>query len=103
MQVVVGALLYYNRVVNNKLLVILIAIVAQQAESTKQTAAAIDQLLDHVATHPKNGITYQASDMVLAAYSNTGLTTVPRLEAAQGPIYFYLKTRQHPSGTVPSS
>ena len=45
---------------------------AQQASATEQTTAAIDQLLDHVAKYPNDGITYRASDMVLAAHSDTG-------------------------------
>ena len=48
------------------------AIGAQQASATEQTAAATDQLLDHVATYPNYGITYRASDMVLVAHSDAG-------------------------------
>ena len=67
-QAIIGALLYYTRVVDNKLLVGLSTIGAQQAASTEQTKAAINQLLDHVATYPNNGITFWASGMVLAAH-----------------------------------
>ena len=51
-----GALLYVGRAVNNKLLVALSAIVSQQAAATEDTAAAIEQLLDYVATYPNDGI-----------------------------------------------
>ena len=68
-QAIVGALFYYARSVHNRLLVGLSAIGSQQASATEQTATAIDQLLDHVATYPNNGITYRASDMILAAHS----------------------------------
>ena len=57
-QDIVGALLYYAWAVHNRLLVGLSAIVAQQVSATEQTAAAIDQILDHVATYPNDGITY---------------------------------------------
>ena len=67
-QAIVGALLYYDREFHNRLLVGLSAIVSQQAPANEQTAAAIDQILDHIATYPNNGITYQASDMILAAH-----------------------------------
>ena len=68
----VGALLYYVRAVHNRLLVGLSTICAQQASATEQTAAAIDQILDHVTTYPNDGITYQASEMILAAHSDSG-------------------------------
>ena len=49
-QGIVGALLYVGRSVNNKLIVALSAIGAKQAAETKETADAIEQLLDYVAT-----------------------------------------------------
>ena len=51
-------------------MVALSAIGSQQVASTVDTAAAVDQLLDYVATYPHNDITYRASDMVLAAHSD---------------------------------
>ena len=48
------------------------AIGAQQVAATEQTAAAIDQILDYVETYPNYDITYQASDMILAAHSEAG-------------------------------
>lgn len=71
-QGVVGALLYYARAVDNKLLVALSAIGSQQASATEATMDAVNQLLDYVATYPNDGITYRASDMVLAAHSDAG-------------------------------
>ena len=35
------------------------------------------QLLDYVATHPNDGITYRASSMVLVAHSNASFLTEP--------------------------
>ena len=71
-QGIVGALLYHDRAVHNRLLVGLIAIGAQQASATEKTTVAIDQILDHVTTYPNNGITYRASDMVLETHSDAG-------------------------------
>ena len=71
-QAIVGELLYYARAVNNKLLVGLGAIVAQQSAATKKPHAVIDQLLDHVATYPNDGIGHQAIHMVLYDYSDAG-------------------------------
>ena len=49
-QDIVGDLIYVGRAVNNKLLAALSAIGAQQATATEETATAIEQLLDYVAT-----------------------------------------------------
>ena len=67
---IVGELLFYGNAVNNKLLVSLSKIGKQQAAATQATNDAIMKLLDYVATHPSDGITFRASDMVLAAHSD---------------------------------
>ena len=69
---IVSALLYYARVLHNRVLVGLSSIGVQHASSTEKTAAAINQILDQVATYPNDGITYRASDMILAAHSHSG-------------------------------
>ena len=61
-----------GRAVNNKLLVELSAIGYQQTAATKETADAIAQLLDYVATYPYDGIIFQKSDMILAAHTDAG-------------------------------
>ena len=71
-QVIVGALLYYARAVDNKLLVGLSAIGSQQAAATQSTNEAIDQILYYWATYPSGGIIYRSSDMVLCAHSDAG-------------------------------
>ena len=71
-QGIIGALLYVGRAVNKKLLVTLSAIGAQQASATEDTAAAIEKLLDCVATYPNDGILFRKSDMILAAHADAG-------------------------------
>ena len=71
-QGIVGALFYVGRAVNNKLLVALSAIGVQQEKTTEETAAAIEQLIDYVATYPNNGILFLASNVILAAHSDAG-------------------------------
>ena len=66
------ALLYVGRAVKKKLLVALSAIGAQQAVATEETAAAIEQLLDYVATYPDDGILFRKSDIILAAHADAG-------------------------------
>ena len=62
-----------GRAVNKKLLVALSAIASQQAAATEDTAAAIEQLLDYVATYPNDGILLRKSDMILAGHADAGL------------------------------
>ena len=96
LQAIVGTLLYYAHVVNNKILVCLNAIGAQQAAATKQTAAVINQLLDHVATYPNYGITYCASDMVLAAYSDAWLNKESKARGRTGDLTFLSENTRTP-------
>ena len=49
-QKIVDALLYYGRAVDKKLIVSLSAIGSQQAAATVDTAAAVNQPLDYIAT-----------------------------------------------------
>ena len=48
------------------------AISTQQAAATEDTAAAIEQLLDYVATYPNDGILFRKSDVILAAHADAG-------------------------------
>ena len=51
---------------------VLSAIGSQQAAETEDTVAAIEQLLDYVATYPNDGILFRKSDMILAAHADVG-------------------------------
>jgi hypothetical protein len=69
-QAIVGCILYYSRAVDNKLLCTLSTISALQALATQNTLVAVNNLLNHVATYPSDGITFKASNMILASLSN---------------------------------
>ena len=71
-QGIVVDLLYVGRAVNNKILVALSAKCSQQAAATEETAAAIEQILDYVATYPDDGIVFRKSDIILAAHADAG-------------------------------
>jgi hypothetical protein len=71
-QKIVSSLLYYVRVVDNKLLVALSAIAARQSYATVATEQALHLLLDYVATYPADGIVYRSSDMILCAHADAG-------------------------------
>ena len=87
-QGIVGSLLYYARAVDNKLLATLSTISTQQAKATKNTEKAVSQLLDYVATYPNDGITYRASNMVLAAHSDASYLTEPNSRSRAGAHIF---------------
>jgi hypothetical protein len=69
-QEVVGTFLYYAQCVNSTMLTALGSIATQQANPTKNTMIKVKQFLDYAFTHPNATVTYQASDMVLAAHSD---------------------------------
>ena len=95
-QAIVGALLYYARAVHNILLVGLSAIGDQQASATEQTTAAINQIIDHVATYPNDGITYQASDMILESHSDSGFNNKSKARSCAGSHIFLSENNPNP-------
>ena len=95
-QGIVGALLYYARAVDNKLLVGLSAIGSQQAAATEQTMEAVNQILDYAATYPSDGITYRASDMILAAHSDAGYLNESKARSRAGAHIFLSEDDPYP-------
>jgi hypothetical protein len=60
--------LYYAQCVDSTTFTAMGSIATQQANPTKNTMIKVKQFLDYVSTHPDAIVTYQASDMVLAAH-----------------------------------
>ena len=69
-QEVIGTFLYYARCVDSTMLTALGSLATQQANPTTTTLSKVKQFLDYAATHPDAIVTYQASNMVLAAHSD---------------------------------
>ena len=69
-QEVVGTFLYYAGCVDSTMLTALGSIATQQMNPTKNTMIKVKQFLDYAFTHLNAIVTYQASDMVLAAHSD---------------------------------
>ena len=92
-QQIVVALLYYARVVDNKLLVARNAIGMQQSAATEETDKAISQLLDYVATYPNDGTIYRSSGMVLAAHSDAGFNNESKGSIRAGAHIFFVRRR----------
>ena len=85
-----------GREVNNKLLVALSAIGAQQASATEDTSAAIEQLLDYVATYPNDGMIFRKSDMILAAHADAGFLNEARARSRSGAHIFLSENEPKP-------
>ena len=64
------------------------AIGAQQAAETEDTAAAIEQLLDYVATYPNDGILFRKIDMILTAHADAGFLNESRARSRAGTHIF---------------
>ena len=87
-QCIVGALLYVGIAFKNKLILSLSAIGAQHAAEMEETVAAIEQLLDYVATYPDDGIIFRKSDMILAAPADTGFLNESKAHSQAGSHIF---------------
>ena len=76
-------------------------LVSQQATVTKDTMAAVDQLLDYCATYTDDGITYRASTLVLAAHSDTGFNNKSISRSRAGVHMFLLENDTIPRWNGP--
>ena len=85
-----------GRAINNKLLVALSAILTQQESATEYTAAAIEKLLDYVATDPNDGILFRKSDMILAAHADAGFLNESRSRSRSGAHIFLSENEPKP-------
>ena len=95
-QGIVGALLYVGRAVKNKFLVAFSALGAQQAAATEDTAAAIEQLLYYVATHPNDGILFKKRDMIWAAHADAGFLNESKARSTSGAHIFLSENEPKP-------
>ena len=80
----IGAIRYYARAVDNKLLVVLSKLVQQQSSPTKDTNTDMLQLLDYLATYLDDGITYRASDMILAVHYDAAYLNIRKYRSCSG-------------------
>ncbi|KAL7501874.1 hypothetical protein ACHAXN_000047, partial [Cyclotella atomus] len=83
-QVIVGALLYYARAVDNKLLHALSEIGTQQAAATEATNDRVNHLLDYCSTYPNDGILYRTSNMIFAAHSDAAYLNASKARSQAG-------------------
>ena len=64
------------------------SLATQQANPTQNTMKKVKQLLDYVATHPDAIVTYNASDMVLAAHRDVSYLSKSNAQSRAGGHFF---------------
>jgi hypothetical protein len=62
-------------------------IATEQTKATDKTQAAMDQLLDYLATHPDATIRYHASDMILHIHSDASYLSVSHACSHLGELF----------------
>ena len=83
-QQLVRAICYYAKAVDNKLLLALSELAKQQSSPTNDTNRDMLQLLDYLATYPNDGITYRASDMILAGHADAAFLNITNSRSCAG-------------------
>ncbi len=87
-QKVCGKFLFLGRAVDPTLLCPISAIAAQAANPTTDTLKQTHQLLDYIASQDDAVITYNASDMILAAHSDASYLSEPKARSRAGGHFF---------------
>ena len=77
-------------------MVALSAIGDKQAAATEDTAEAIEQLLDYVATYPNDVILFRKSDMILATHADAGFLNESRARSRAGAHIFLSENEPKP-------
>jgi hypothetical protein len=88
LQQIIGALLYYARMVDNTLLVAIGTIASEQSKGTNATMEAITQLLNYCATHPHAKVQFKASDMILHIISDASYLSLSGARSRYGGYFF---------------
>jgi hypothetical protein len=83
-QQVCGKLLFLGRAVDSTLLCPISAITAQPSKPTTDTMQQTLQLLNYLATQEDAVLSYHASDMVLAVYSDASYLSEPKARSRSG-------------------
>ena len=87
-QQVCGKCLFLGRAVGSTLLCPISAIALQSAKPTEETLQQTQQFLDYVATQEEAVLTFNASDMKLAAHSNASYLSKQNARSRAGGHFF---------------
>jgi hypothetical protein len=63
-------------------------IATEQTKATEKKKAAMNQILDYLATHPDATIRYHASDMILHIHSDASYLSVSNTPSRLGGLFF---------------
>jgi len=101
-QQVCGKFLFLGRAVDSTLLCPISAITSQSANSTEDTMKQTQQFLDYVATQEDAVITYNASEIKLAAHSDASYLSKPKSRSRAGGHFFLSSNSKvpHNNGAV---
>ena len=80
----VGVIRYYARVVDTKFLIALSKLAQKKSSRTNDTHTDMLQLNDYLATYPNDGITYRASDMILAGHADAANLSISQARSRTG-------------------
>ena len=83
-QKVCGKFLFLGRAVDSTLMCPISAIASQSSQPTEDTMQQTQKILDDLATQEEAVITYNASDMKLAAHSNASYLSKPQARSRAG-------------------
>ena len=100
-QEIIGAFLYYARVIDCTMLKKITELGSLQATATEQVSRQVDAFLQYAATYPVTKITYHASDMTLHTHSDASYLGETRGRSRIAGFHFL--GQQHRSGTIPST
>ena len=96
-QEVIGVFLYYARAVDCTMLTALGSLATQQANPTTTTLDRVYQFLDYALSHPNAGVTYRASDMILAAHSDASYLSESNARSRAGGHFFLSENDHYPN------
>ena len=97
-----GKFLFLGRAVDSTLLCPISAIASQSATPTEDTLKQTKQLLDYLVTQEEAVLTFNASDMILAAHSDASYLSEPKARSRAGGHFFLSSdsTVPHNNGAV---
>ena len=100
-QEIIGAFLYYARVIDSTMLKKVNELGSLQATATENVARKVDAFLQYAATYPVTKVTYHASDMTLHTHSDASYLGESKSRSRFAGFHFL--GQQHRLGTIPTT
>ena len=100
-QEIIGAFLYYARVIDSTMLKKITELGSVQATATEKVSHQVSDFLQYAATYPVTKVTYHASDMTLHTHSDASYLGETRGRSRIAGFHFL--GQQHRPGTIPTT